>query len=109
MTPSRLIFPRGLFLIFFLLFCTQVKAQLGPLVPKTSTRAVVVGISSYQNISKLRFAHRDAEAFAQFLISPAGGKLPEENIKLLTNEKATMGGFGAALWWLISESQTGDQ
>jgi hypothetical protein len=40
-----------------------------------STRAVVVGISDYQSsdIPDLKYAHRDAEAFAAWLKSPAGG------------------------------------
>ncbi len=41
----------------------------------TTTRAVVVGISDYQDekISDLKYAHRDAIAFAAWLQSPAGG------------------------------------
>ena len=40
-----------------------------------STYAIVVGISNYQDegIPDLRFADRDAEAFANFLRSPSGG------------------------------------
>ncbi|MFZ1255715.1 MAG: hypothetical protein WAR77_05145, partial [Saprospiraceae bacterium] len=42
-----------------------------------NTYAVVVGISDYQDpgIPDLRFADRDAEAFANYLRSDAGGKL----------------------------------
>lgn len=86
----------------------KLSAQIQPITPKTNTRAVIVGISSYLNITKLRFAHRDAEAFAEFLRSPAGGNVPEDRIKLLTNEKATQGGIAGALTWLMMESQTGD-
>ena len=44
------------------------------------TYAVVVGISDYQDkdIPDLRFADKDAEAFANFLRSPAGGSLDGE-------------------------------
>ncbi|MCK6694002.1 MAG: hypothetical protein L6Q97_18115, partial [Thermoanaerobaculia bacterium] len=37
--------------------------------PKGTTRAVVVGISDYQDadIPDLKYAHKDAEAFANFL------------------------------------------
>ncbi|HRG69975.1 MAG TPA: hypothetical protein PLS73_14085, partial [Saprospiraceae bacterium] len=43
----------------------------------TNTYAVVVGISDYQDpgIPDLRFADKDAEAFANYLRSDAGGKL----------------------------------
>lgn len=75
---------------------------------KSTTRAVVVGISAYQNISKLRFAHKDAEAFAEFLRAPAGGNVPADHIKLLTNEKATEAQIGSALYWLFTESEADD-
>lgn len=65
-----------------------------------TTRAVVVGISDYQDpaIPDLQFAHRDAEAFAAWLKSPAGGGVPEENIILLINQKATLGKVAMEIW-----------
>ncbi len=81
--------------------------------PKTphSTRAVVVGISDYQNpqIPDLRFADKDAEAFVHFLRSPAGGSLGGNQLKVLLNESATSGQFAAALDWLLEKSEPGDQ
>ncbi len=77
----------------------------------TTTRAVVVGISDYQDdkIPDLRFADRDAEAFANFLRSPAGGNLPDDNIQLLLNENATLGKLVTALGWLLGESKENDR
>lgn len=69
----------------------------------------MVGISNYENIADLRFAHRDAESFAQYLRSPAGGSVREDNIKLLTNEKATQGLIGSAFTWLVEASHEGDK
>ncbi len=76
----------------------------------SSTYAVVVGISDYQDegIPDLRFADKDAEAFAAFLQSPAGGSLDEDHLKLLTNEKATLGQLVAELYWLLEECKEGD-
>ena len=67
-----------------------------------STYAVVVGISDYQDeeIPDLRFADKDALAFAGFLQSPAGGSLDEDHLKVLINEKATVAQFAIALDWL---------
>ncbi|HRG69917.1 MAG TPA: hypothetical protein PLS73_13795, partial [Saprospiraceae bacterium] len=44
--------------------------------------AVVVGISDYQDpaIPDLRFADKDAEAFANYLRSDAGGKLDGDHL-----------------------------
>ncbi|GEM_PF-894099 len=51
------------------------------------TWAVVVGVSTYDNASvrSLRYADRDARAFAEFLMDPAGGATPRERIFLLTS------------------------
>lgn len=75
-----------------------------------STRAVVVGISDYQSpaITDLKYADRDARAFADWLKSPAGGSVPEENIQLLLNDQAKNADFGAALDGLAEDSREGD-
>ncbi len=74
-------------------------------------RAVVVGISDYQDkdIPDLRFADRDAEAFANFLRSPAGGSLDGDHLKVLTNQNATAGRIAEALDGLIEQAAAGDQ
>lgn len=85
--------------------------QLKPLAPPQGlTRAVIVGVSEYNNerIPRLQFAHIDADAFARFLRSEAGGNIPENQIKLLTNKQATQGQMAAALTWLLEESKEGD-
>ncbi len=92
-----------------LFFCVQTSAQIEPMLTNPTTRAVVIGISAYANISPLRFAHRDAEAFVKYLRAPAGGSIPEENIKLLTNENATAGLIGLSFNWLVANSQEGDR
>jgi tetratricopeptide (TPR) repeat protein len=76
-----------------------------------TTRAVIVGISDYQNekIPDLRFADKDAQAFSEFLQSPAGGGLEAEQIKTLLNEQATNAQIAAALEWLIEVSKEGDK
>ncbi len=75
------------------------------------TRAVVIGISDYQDpqIPDLRFADNDAEAFANFLRSPAGGSLDGDHLKVLIDSQATFAQFDAALNWLMDESKPGDQ
>lgn len=97
------------FLLPLLIVTGKLAAQIQPITPKGVVRAVVIGISDYQQVPDLRFAHRDAQAFVEYLQSPAGGRVPESNIRLLTNEKATQAQIGAALSWLMTESQSGDQ
>ena len=118
-----------LFLAFLLLCCALNSQSTAPAGPATgnkgagplsipdaarrtpnSTRAVIVGISDYQdkNIPDLQYAHRDAEAFAAWLKSPAGGQVPDDHISLLTNEQASIGRLALALTWLMEESKPGD-
>lgn len=86
-----------------------------PVAPAASgggqTWAVVVGVSDYQNpdITDLKYAHRDALAFANYLQSPAGGRVDSTHITLLLNENATAGKFAAALDWLLDVVKEGDQ
>lgn len=86
-------------------------AQIKPLTKVGVTRAVVVGVSDYQDdgIGDLQFAHRDAAAFESYLRSPAGGALTDEHLFVLINEAATRAQFGRALDWLLTESKAGDQ
>lgn len=98
-----------LFLFYILLssFCFSQTLSLD----SGTTRAVIVGISDYQNedIPDLRFADKDAQAFATYLKSSAGGNLPDNNIKLLLNEQATNAAMIGELDWLMEESKEGDQ
>ena len=75
-------------LLYCFLALTKVFSQVIDLSNST-TRAVVIGISDsdYQDpgIPDLRFADRDAEAFAARLRSPEGGSIQERNLVLLTN------------------------
>lgn len=107
--------PLALLLTVPALFGQQKSAT--PLTPASkptaqhSTWAVVVGISDYQDpdIPDLRFADKDAEAFAQFLRSPGGGALDGDHLKVLTNQQATAGRIAEALDGLIEQAKEGDQ
>lgn len=75
------------------------------------TRAVVVGISDYQNpgITDLQYAHRDAELFAEYLTNTATTAVKEEHLTLLTNAQATSGNVVAAMYGLVLDSKPGDR
>ncbi|MDX1938955.1 MAG: caspase family protein [Saprospiraceae bacterium] len=76
-----------------------------------TTRAVVIGISDYQDehIPDLRYAHKDAEAFVAYLQSDKGGRLEDQYIRMLINEQAKAGDIIAQFDWLIAESKAGDK
>ena len=89
---------------------TPINANEKPLEIK-NTYAVVVGISDYQDprIPDLRFADKDAEAFANYLRSSAGGKLDGDHMKVLINQQATMAQFANTLDWLWEVCKEGDE
>ena len=79
---------------------------LGP-----QTFAMVMGISNYKFVRPLTYADKDAEMFRDFLKSPAGGKLGDDNIYTLLNEQATLANFytkGFA-WLKAKKLQKGDR
>jgi len=60
--------------------------------------AVIVGVSKYQNRDlNLNSAARDAQQFKNFLMSSAGGSVPETNISFLINEQATLRNIKSSL------------
>ena len=106
-------------LIFTAVLLAQIRdLKLEPPIPvklpgdQGSRWAVVVGVSAYDNLppgAQLRFAHRDAEEFAEFLRSAAGGALPASHIRVLTNDRATLAAVRAALHtWLVDSASTQD-
>ena len=90
---------------------TEVKSGVAP-DGRGKLWAVVIGVSSYKNLrpeEQLRFAHRDAEDFAAFLRSPAGGGFPSTQIKVLLNEEATIASVRTALGtWLPRSAEPND-
>ena len=83
-----------------LLFGSCFSASSQNLISK-NTYAIVVGISGYQDaaIPRLNYADKDATLFAQWLQTKNGGNVAQANIKLLTNENATVAAFYNALNW----------
>ncbi len=98
-------------LLLFLLCCNQAFFAQQLNFNNGRTYAVVVGISDYQNeaIPDLRFADKDAMAFANFLRSPAGGALVKDHLKILINEQATVARFAIALDWLMEVASENDR
>ncbi|MCX7984563.1 MAG: caspase family protein [Bacteroidetes bacterium] len=68
--------------------------------------AVVVGVSEYQNsaIPSLKYADKDAEAFANFLRRPQGGGFDSEHMRVLLNKDATLSNIKDALINFLSQA-----
>jgi len=105
------------FLLHYAFACNVCAQQKGISPLSTSNQqlstiiyAVVIGISDYQDpaIPDLRFADKDAEAFANFLRSPAGGSLDADHLQVLTNSQATAGRIAEAFDALIEKVKKDD-
>lgn len=57
---------------------------------KVRTWALIVGVSDYTSMPKLRFTSQDAKRVYGFLRSPQGGAVPETQIEMLLEEQATL-------------------
>ncbi len=66
---------------------------------------LLIGISQYQHLDSLQFAHRDAAAFAEFLKTQ---NVPDDNIKLFINENATRFNIVDELYNLSLKLKKGD-
>ena len=104
MTPYRLYIT-----LVFLGTVFSVKADPTNRTSQTGrTLAVIIGISDYQHITSLNYADDDALRIYDFLQSPQGGDLPDEQIRLLTNEQATRNNILQVLLWASQEAVEND-
>src|SRR5512141_2550564 len=106
MANRVLIFIIGLFLFI----ANNIAAQAPPKTRDTTiqgpqTFAIIVGISTYKFVQSLNYADKDAEMFRDFLKSPAGGQLSDDNIFILLNEQALSTNFWSkGTKWLKAKS-----
>lgn len=108
---------RILFQLFAALIgCTAVVAQT-PLksrdlsIKGPQTFAIIMGVSKYKFVRPLAYADKDAELFRDYLKSPGGGSVKEENIFCLLNEQALNSNFWTKgfQWLRAKQLQKGDK
>jgi tetratricopeptide (TPR) repeat protein len=103
------------FLVF--LFTGSFVSGQTPLKPRDTTIkgpqtfAIIMGISKYKYVRPLAYADKDAQLFKDYLRSPGGGSIHEDNIYTLINDKATNSNFwGKGFQWLKAKNlQRGDR
>lgn len=78
-------------------------------VAKGNTYAIIIGISDYKVVPDLQYAHKDAEAFQDFLLSDAGGKIPADNIETFLNKDANRPNVGDAISIIARKAKPGDR
>ena len=106
----------NLVLLFWISGMNSALAQSPPKPRDTTiqgpqTFAMIMGISKYKFVRPLEYADKDAEMFANFLKSPAGGSLTDDNIYMLLNENATLANFYVRgfQWLKAKKLQSGDR
>ena len=75
--------------------------------------AVIIGVARYQHagedgLTNLRFSDGDAGSMRDFLLSPAGGAFPKDNVLTLLNEEATSSTMRSALFTFLSKPRPDD-
>ncbi|MDX1942764.1 MAG: caspase family protein [Saprospiraceae bacterium] len=70
--------------------------------------AVIVGVASYNHMPALRYTDDDAYRIHSFLKSPEGGALPDEQIRILIDEEATLANIKSAMDDIFSRAGSND-
>ncbi len=78
-------------------------------ITKGNTYAIIIGISEYKVVPSLQYAHKDAQAFEDFLLSEAGGNVPRENIETFLNENANRNNVADAISIIARKAKPGDR
>lgn len=99
-------FANGIIVTLFISLSFSSFSQL-PLLPRDpsisgpQTFAIIMGVSKYKYVRPLAFADKDAILFRDYLKSPGGGSVKEDNIFMLLNEQASNANFwGKGFQWL---------
>lgn len=95
----------------------QAPAAIAPPKPRDTTItgpqtfAMIMGISKYKYVRPLSYADKDAELFRDYLKSPAGGKLGDDNIFCLLNDQAQAATFftKGSKWLEAKKLRQGDK
>lgn len=106
----------GWLLIYLLVFSagsfSHVKSQRSrlnlQLNASSDTLALIIGISKYEHIEPLKYAHEDARAFRAYLCSTNGGSLSPHKTRLLLNGEATSGSIFASLAFIRDSLEKND-
>lgn len=112
--PKPIAMNRLYFMLFCLapLFCYNgAKAQIQPIRPYNSIKALIVGVSDYQQtgIPDLNYAHRDAMAFAHYLREESPWPIAPKDLVVLTNQEATYGNFISELTAMVERCEPNDR
>jgi hypothetical protein len=75
------------------------------------TFAIIMGVSKYKYVRPLSYADKDAELFRDYLKSPGGGNIKDNNIFCLLNDKASSSNFWSKgfQWLKAKKLQRGDK
>lgn len=75
---------------------------------KPNVYALIVGISDYKSIKDLNFCDDDANKIYEFLRSPQGGEVPDNQISVLINNQATKASILSSMETLFAEATEKD-
>ncbi len=88
---------------------TSTAQQVAKRGPRTT--GLIIGVGRYKYLpveNSLEGADKDAKDLYNLLVSPEGGSLPRDSIRLLVQEQATSVAVKSAMLELVENSQPGD-
>ena len=74
----------------------------------TKVWAVVVGVSMYTHMKPLKYSDNDAFRLMALMQSPAGGAIPDEQIRVLVDEDATKSNIVSSMEELFGQADEND-
>lgn len=96
--------------IFLILFIVIQCISTAAIAAQSQKWALIIGIANYLHPrdynTKLEYAAKEANAFREYLLSPAGGQLDSEHIKLLTDDGARRENINGGINWLKNSNIT---
>ena len=106
----------GIIVFLFFIFSSRVIAQTpikfrDTTIKGSQTFAFIVGVSKYKYVRPLTYADKDAELFRDFLKSPGGGSVIDDNIYFIVNEKVNNANFWSKgfQWLKAKDLRKGDR
>lgn len=92
-----------------LILCCSVLLSATALAQKATTYAIVIGVADYQSINDLTYTTTDAQKIYTFLKSQAGGAVPSNHIRFLTNSSATKANILKEMKYIFSFAKPQDR
>jgi hypothetical protein len=90
-------------------FVLSTPNNAAPAQPVQNRWALVIGVGQFEgSVKSLQYSVNDATSFRDTLVDPRYGGFPPANVKMITDQQATLRGIRENLNWLARNAEPGD-